>query len=120
MVDPRVVLAEDSATSRKRFDIRYSIMHRGIPLVRKPDSPRLPTASEALASVSGAGWNVAARFGADRLAALSSLDQSVSRILLPPRNLVRRGVGRRYRLIRRSRGQDRRLGGQRIGWRAGD
>jgi len=47
----RVVLAENSAAALERCDIGHSIEHRSVPVVREPDSSRLPPASEALAAL---------------------------------------------------------------------
>jgi hypothetical protein len=55
MAHRRVILAEDPADARKCLDIRHSIKDWSVPLVRKPNSARLPTASEALAGASGIG-----------------------------------------------------------------
>ena len=46
---PELFSREHSAVARNRYDICHSINHRRIPLVREPNSPRLPTACEALA-----------------------------------------------------------------------
>ena len=48
LADSRGLLAEDSAATLERSNIGYSIEHRSIPMVRKPDSSGLPPASEAL------------------------------------------------------------------------
>ena len=39
---------ENSTTACTHFDIRHSVMHTSVPLVRKPGSSGVPTASEAL------------------------------------------------------------------------
>jgi tetratricopeptide (TPR) repeat protein len=50
---------------RKCFDICNSIADRSVPLVRKPDSPRIPTAPKALGSAGEAGgYHAFAHIGA--------------------------------------------------------
>lgn len=54
MAHAGVVLAEDTAGALERCDICHSIKHRSVPVVCKPDSPRVPTASEALGKAGSA------------------------------------------------------------------
>jgi hypothetical protein len=55
MAHSRVVLPKNSAATLERIDICHSITHWCVPLVRKPDSPRLPPASTALGGAGRVG-----------------------------------------------------------------
>jgi hypothetical protein len=54
----RSVLATNPTIARRCSNLRHSVSHWSFPLVRKPDSPRVPPASQALEGVGGTGWDV--------------------------------------------------------------
>jgi Rad3-related DNA helicase len=56
MAHHRVVFADNSTAACERFDLSHSIKQRSVPMAREPHSPRIPSASEALA---GAGAEAA-------------------------------------------------------------
>ncbi len=55
LAHPRIVLAENSAATFERCDICHSIKNGNLPMVCEPDSPGLPTTSEALGGAGGVG-----------------------------------------------------------------